>query len=164
LDSVDTTSERLEGYKKALETHQVLFRENYVVSGQSRTSGGHQSTCSLLNLPDPPTAIFTTNNLMTLGALHAIRDFSLSIPKDIGFVGFDDHDWADIFTPPITVVRQPTFDMGVEAARLLTVLMKARQEDIQKEIKVFNGELIIRCSCSEHCESQLKKNKTSGCP
>lgn len=154
LSSVDTTSARLEGYKNALKAHQIPFEERYVVGGESRTRGGNRSTCALLKLPDPPTAIFTTNNLMTLGALHAIRELGLNIPKDIGLIGFDDHDWADIFTPPITVVRQPTFEMGVEAAKLLVVRMKAKQGDIQKETMIFNGELVIRCSCSEHCASR----------
>jgi DNA-binding LacI/PurR family transcriptional regulator len=161
LDSVDTTSARLDGYKKALEANQIPFRERFVVGGQSNSSGGHQSTHTLLSQSDPPSAVFSTNNLMTLGALHAIRHLGLRIPKDIGLIGFDDHDWADIFTPPITVIRQPTFAMGLEAAKLLAVRM-ANRGDIQKETMIFKGELIIRCSCSEHCDSIFYKNKTSG--
>jgi DNA-binding LacI/PurR family transcriptional regulator len=161
LSSVDTTSARLEGYKNALASHQLPFKDSYVIEGQSQSKGGLESTRILLTQPDPPTAVFTTNNLMTLGALHAIRDLGLRIPKDIGLVGFDDHDWADIFTPPITVVKQPTFKMGVEAAKLLAVRMKAKQGEIQKETMIFRGELIVRCSCSEHCDTLFPKNKTS---
>ncbi len=162
LSAVDTTSARLEGYKQALEVHEIPFRENYVIGGQSRARGGYQSACSLMEQDDPPSALFATNNLMTLGALHAFRDLGLRVPKDVGLVGFDDHDWADIFTPPLTVIRQPTFDMGLEAAKKLVVRMKTEQEDPQVEVMTQSGELIVRGSCSEQCSLKFYQSLQAG--
>lgn len=66
-----------------------------------------------------PTAILTSDSLETLGALHAIRLAGLSIPDDVSLLGFDDAAWIPIVLPPITVVEQPAYDMGVHAARAL---------------------------------------------
>jgi DNA-binding LacI/PurR family transcriptional regulator len=154
---VDTTTERLDGYRRALEAHNISFNEKFVVKGQSRIRGGYHGITSLMELDDSPTAIFSTNNLMTLGALHAFRDLGLSVPGDVGLIGFDDHDWADIFTPPLTVVRQPTFEMGVEAARLLAVRMKSEQKSVSEEIKILDGELVVRGSCSKKCLLDFNK-------
>lgn len=158
LSAVDTTKARLRGYKKALDVYNIPLNQAYIIGGQSRKKGGYQSTCSLMNLPDPPTAIFSTNNLMTLGTLHAFRDLGLQVPTDVGLIGFDDHDWADIFIPPLTVVSQPTFEMGVEAAKMLTQMMKGDKEDDLLELKVLKGKLITRGSCSEHCAERFMKN------
>jgi len=90
-----------------------------------------------------------------LGALHAFRDLGRSAPEDVGLVGFDDHEWADIFTPPLTVIRQPTFEMGFEAAKKLVAQMKAASKFIQEELTTLTGELIVRGSCSEQCSRQF---------
>jgi DNA-binding LacI/PurR family transcriptional regulator len=148
LPDVCTTQTRLEGYKMALESFNIPFLEEYVVNGQSRIEGGYQSIKRLMQLEEPPNAFFTINNLMTTGALYAFRELGLSCPRDVGLVGFDDHDWADIVTPPLTVIRQPTFEMGVKAAKILidnTKGLKISHERLQ-------GRLIIRGSCSEQCQ------------
>lgn len=66
-----------------------------------------------------PTAILTSDSLETLGALHAIRLAGLTVPDDISLLGFDDAAWIPVVLPPITVVEQPAYDMGVHAARAL---------------------------------------------
>lgn len=155
LSAVDTTTARLAGYRQALESHRIPFNQHYVADGQSRIRGGYQAVTTMLDLDDPPTAFFVTNNLMTLGALHAFRDHDISAPFDVGVIGFDDHDWADIFTPPLTVVRQPTFEMGVQAAKLLGARMKCRQSEHPAETEILEGELIVRGSCSTQCSQQF---------
>ncbi|GAA2844732.1 LacI family DNA-binding transcriptional regulator [Streptosporangium fragile] len=73
----------------------------------------------MLALPDPPTALFASDNIMGLGTVVALREAGLTMPDDISLVTFDDLDWTAITTPPITVIRQPVYDMGAEAARRL---------------------------------------------
>lgn len=157
LSTVDTTSSRLEGFCKALEEHGLPCREEYIQEGNSRMDGGYRGVDELMKLPEPPTAIFITNNLMTLGALHAIRDKGLRCPDDVGLIGFDDHDWADIFTPPLTVVKQPTFRMGEKAASILIELLAGDSEH-DDHTTIFSGELIIRGSCSTDCHSDYFSN------
>lgn len=157
LPDVCTTQTRLEGYKMALESFNIPFREEYVVNGQSRIEGGYQSIKRLMQLDEPPNAFFTINNLMTTGALYAFRELELSCPRDVGLVGFDDHDWADIVTPPLTVIRQPTFEMGVKAAEILINNTKGLKISHER----LKGKLIVRGSCSEKCQHQYV-GKTPG--
>src|SRR5262249_47596967 len=76
----------------------------------------------LLELPEPPDALFVTNNLMTIGAVHAIREAGLEIPRDIALVGFDDEPWTTLTRPQLTVVAQPTYEIGRQAAQLLATV------------------------------------------
>ena len=64
---------------------------------------------------------------MTLGALHAISERRLNCPDDISLISFDDHDWAPFFSPPLTVVRQPTYQLGQTAAQLLMRLINGEE-------------------------------------
>ena len=157
LPAVDTTKYRFKGYVKALNYFQLPFKDDYVTNGDSCMEGGYQSAYKLMTQEDPPTAVFTTNNLMTLGALHAFRDLGLQVPKDVGLIGFDDHEWADIFTPPISVIRQPTYKMGMEATRMLLAKMKGEKPCLLEEELTLKAELIIRGSCSEKCNFQYQK-------
>jgi DNA-binding LacI/PurR family transcriptional regulator len=72
-----------------------------------------------LQLSDPPTAVFTGNNLLTIGALRTIHEFGLAIPNEIAVVAFDEMEWMFVMNPPLTVVAQPTYEMGQKAAELL---------------------------------------------
>lgn len=160
LADVDTTKFRLEGFCSALEDHNLVCEQLYIRDGNSRIEGGYRAVEDLYRLPDPPTALFITNNLMTLGALHAIRDLGLKCPEDVGIIGFDDHDWADIFLPPLTVIRQPTFRMGAMAASMLIEMLSGerKQDVINKNIETFSGELIVRGSCSTNCHNHYFNN------
>lgn len=147
LPDVSTTQTRLEGYKNALQTSNIPYREDYVINGQSKIGGGYQGVKQLMYLNQPPEAILVINNLMTIGAFHAIRELGLNCPIDVGLIGIDDHDWGDINTPPLTVIRQPTFDMGVRAAKILINNTKSSQITHEK----LDCTLIIRGSCSQKC-------------
>jgi LacI family transcriptional regulator len=98
----------------------------------------------LFDLPDSPSAIFVTNNQMTLGTFYALKERKLRCPEDISLVSFDDHDWAPLFSPSITVVRQPTYGLGQTAASLLMQLIEGEEIEAPSPLPV---ELIIRESC-----------------
>ena len=100
---------------------------------------------SLLALADRPTAVFVANNLMAMGALHAIGDAGLEIPRDIGIVSFDDVPWGAWLRPPLTVVDQPTYDLGASAARIL--LNRLRDPDRPIRRVVLQTRLMVRASC-----------------
>jgi DNA-binding LacI/PurR family transcriptional regulator len=90
-----------------------------VRSGPPRSQNGYELTVALLAQTPPPDAIFTGNNLLTIGALRAIYERGLRIPDDIAVAGFDEMDWMFLVKPALTVVMQPTYEMGRQAAELL---------------------------------------------
>jgi LacI family transcriptional regulator len=89
--------------------------------------------------------LLVANNLMTLGALQCIHEHQISIPKDIALVGFDDMPWVTSLQPPLTVIAQPTFEMGRIAARLLLDRIENPENPIQRVN--LGTQLIIRQSC-----------------
>jgi LacI family transcriptional regulator len=116
---LSTSNERLVGYRAALKDAGVRFDRSLVRRADFREAGGYTATRALMEATDPPDALFIANNLMTLGALHAIQDLGLRVPDDIGVVGFDDSPAADLMRPRLSVVAQPTHEIGRVAGELL---------------------------------------------
>lgn len=111
--------EREEGYKKALSDNGIPVDQQLIKVGDPRSSDdGKKLTKELLQMSPAPTALFITNNLMSLGALEAINEANLNIPNDISLIMFDDMPWATAINPPLSVVRQPAYEMGRRAAEL----------------------------------------------
>jgi DNA-binding LacI/PurR family transcriptional regulator len=134
--------ERLEGYRKAFISSGLQVRNDFVKQSTPKEGEGYSLANELLDLPQPPTAIFAGNNLMALGAIHAIKDRGLSIPSDISLVSFDDQEWTQLMTPKITVATQPKYEMGKKAAELLM----RRIEDYQCSVKhiTLKSKLLFR--------------------
>jgi DNA-binding LacI/PurR family transcriptional regulator len=98
----------------------------------------------LLRQRRPPDGLLFANNLMTVGGLRAIAEAGLAIPDDIAIVGFDDAIWATAVRPPLTVVAQPTCEIGQTAAKLL--LGRVNGESRSPRRVVLEAELIVRAS------------------
>jgi LacI family transcriptional regulator len=111
--------ERYAGLKNALADLGAPLEEGLVRFGDFRTTGGMEGARGLMGLPTPPTALVIANNQMTLGAMLAAKESGLGIPRDFSLVGFDDPEWAPLTDPPLTALAQPTYEMGVRAAKLL---------------------------------------------
>jgi DNA-binding LacI/PurR family transcriptional regulator len=92
-----------------------------------------------------PDAIFSATNLMTLGALRALRELRLRIPQDVALVGFDDMPWAEELVVPLTAIAQPTYDLGQQAVQLL--LRRLESPGAPFETVILPTTLIIRESC-----------------
>ncbi|HEX2963722.1 MAG TPA: LacI family DNA-binding transcriptional regulator [Ignavibacteriales bacterium] len=140
-----TNNARLNGYKDALKDHNIPIQERYIVGNDFRKENGYIETKLLLSLTDPPSAIFTTSDLITLGAMQAIFEEKCTIPDDISIVAFDDIDFAPYLVSPLTVIRQPKELMGEVAVKLLTEEMKAKGKKDKKRI-VLMPELVVRKS------------------
>ncbi len=115
--------ERLAGYRDALRDADIEHDPALVVKGDFLEDRGYAATRELLQLPSPPTAIFTSADTAAFGALRALREAGLRVPEDISIVGFDDIPESSLVTPPLTTVRQPLKEMGATAVRLLRNLM-----------------------------------------
>ncbi|MCM1941374.1 LacI family transcriptional regulator [Streptomyces sp. G3] len=114
-----TTRERITGYRHGLAAAGLPYDERLLVHGDSEAAGGERATAQLLSLAVPPTALVTANNAMTIGALRALRARGLSVPGDLALCCFDDFAWADLFSPGLTAVAQPSREIGARAVRLL---------------------------------------------
>jgi LacI family transcriptional regulator len=137
---ISTSNERLAGYRDALAEVGRPYARSLVRRADFREDGGYKATRALLELVNPPDALFIANNLMTLGALHAIQDLGVRVPHDLGLVGFDDSPAADLTRPRLTVVAQPTYEIGRVAGELLL----AAAADRAPEHVVLAPSLIVR--------------------
>ncbi len=143
--NISTSRERRLGYEDALAAHQVPSDPELIRTGDFKQASGRVLADELLSLPIPPTALFVLNNLMTVGALEAIHKRGLKIPAQVAVIGFDDLPWAEALDPPLTVVRQPAYEVGRSAAELLL----KRLGDLKRPEThlVLRPQLIIRSSC-----------------
>ncbi|WP_018157214.1 LacI family DNA-binding transcriptional regulator [Demetria terragena] len=119
IEGISTTRDRVSGFRAALTSAGVDHEAGQVVPGHSSVAGGRAAALQLLGSGNPPTALFSGNNAMTVGILLAINELRLSIPDGIAVVAFDDFEWADAMTPGLTAVAQPFFAMGAQAVQLL---------------------------------------------
>ena len=145
--NTSTGLERLNGYKLQLDQSNLPYDDELVVFGNYRESGGIDAIKHFLSLPNPPTAIIAGNNLMTIGALMALQEKKINIPDQMSLVGFDDMSWYPLMSPPITVVKQPIYELGHLAIDLLLRRMKDDREEFPLEISL-QLQLIVRGSTS----------------
>ncbi len=126
------TEERLLGHQAALASAGVLPDPALVEVGDFQLESGREAALRLLDLPEPPTAIFAFNDDMAIGALRAAGERGLSVPRDLSVVGFDDQAQARVVTPALTTVRQPLDEMGRMAVGLLARLLEGQRVEAVK--------------------------------
>jgi LacI family transcriptional regulator len=137
--------DRLEGYLSALRTHHANDAPELVYEGTFFQPDGYAGASALLDLPNPPTAIFASNDIMALGVMDAVRSRGLRIPDDISIVGFDDIPQSAVVRPALTTVNQPLEKMGRVATQMLLDLL--RQPEKEAGRIELPTELVIRESC-----------------
>jgi LacI family transcriptional regulator len=143
-DSPDlyTAAERLAGYRAALADAGLELPDELVRTGSHDAAHAERAVRALLDLPPDrrPTALFTSNNRNTVGALRALRD----APRPVAIVGFDDFELADMLATPVTVVRHAPEEMG----RIAAELAYARLDDGARppQRRTVDLDLVIRGS------------------
>ena len=143
---VNTTAGRAAGYRDALRAAGLAIDLDYVTLQGFRQVDAIRATHRLLELAVPPTALLALDSTLALGALQAIREAGLACPEDISVIGFDDADWTEALTPPLTVVAQPVQRIGSEACTLL--LQRIRGDQREPVHKVLRTSLVERGSVS----------------
>jgi LacI family transcriptional regulator len=143
--SISTTIERAAGYKRALQEAGIQVDERLLASGSSTAEGGFQAANAVLDLQPPPSAIFSGNNLMSIGALQAIVNRGLNVPEDLALVSFDDfpYPWSDAFRPHLTTVAQPTYELGRRAAEVLVERLRGAGSAAAERV-ILEGKLLVR--------------------
>jgi LacI family transcriptional regulator len=143
------SNDRLEGYLKALKKNKIKADPALIYHCNFNQQDAYETTLDLLRMKKRPGAIFTISDRMAIGAMLAIKENGLNMPKDIGLVGFNNEPVTSLVTPAISSVEQPAFELGKAAAKLFIEQMH-NDEDMSEIERVLKPKLIIR-------ESSLKR-------
>lgn len=135
---------RWQAYRETLEAAGIAQDPTLCAAEATTHEGGLAAMRRLLELPEPPSAVFAVNDLMAFGAIEAIRERGLSVPGDISVVGFDDIPAAALSDPKLTTVAQPSYDIGVTAARML--LSRIDDPSLPTRLELIDCELRSRGS------------------
>lgn len=138
-----TAIERYEGYQKALMDAKIELDKSLIIESDYKMDGGIKAAEQLLKKKQM-TGLFACNDLMAYGAYKAIKACGYKIPEDVSIVGFDDIQISQMLETQLTTIKQPTYDMGVSAAKMLISLIEEKR--IRKKIVRFEPQLIIRQS------------------
>lgn len=111
--------ERLLGYRRVIERLGLAYRDDYVRNGDFTTAGAAGAMGELLTLPEPPTAVFASSDLMAAGAIQRAHELGVHVPGDVSVIGFDDLQLCSITQPPLSTIRQDKHGLGVASARAL---------------------------------------------
>jgi LacI family transcriptional regulator len=137
-------ADRLDGYRGELAALSVAARDEYVVEGDFYDESGYRGTLQLLELDEPPTAIFAASDLMAAGALRAANELGVSVPEDLAIVGFDDIGLASLIQPQLTTVRQDMHALGEAAAAGLARMIDDPEAAPAREL--VPTRLVVRAS------------------
>ncbi len=138
--------DRHEGFKRAMEDHNLEMMPDLILEGDFSIETAYMKTKELLKSEVRPTAIFSPNNLTTMGILKALTEVGLTIPNDISLVGFDDIEVLNMLHIGLTVVHRDTVDMGKKAMELLVKRIKADKMSEGARRVVITPDIILRGS------------------
>lgn len=141
-------SHRLYGYKQALENANIPVKNNLIITDDKYPDrqNGFNSAKKLFSKNKNVTAVFAGNDAMAIGVLHYLKDNGYKVPQDVSLIGFDDVEADLMLSPPLTTIRVPKIELGVEALKLLVNTLK-NKKSLSKKILV-PVELIVRESTS----------------
>jgi LacI family transcriptional regulator len=158
LDITTVGQQRDEGFRVGLERHGVTCDESMVAYGNFSEESGYEAMRDLLGRSGRPTAVFTTNDMMAIGGMQAIREKGLRCPEDIAVVGGDDVPLARYITPGLTTIRQPMDEIGSKAVEALIDHLTSDQDGEPKNPPAFqqvvDTDLIVRESCGAKSASK----------
>lgn len=144
IDNVTPRVERIDGYKKALKERNIPVQPDYIKGMELNSiSNGLDELFSLGIKPD---AIIAGNDLTLMEILKYSFENDIRIGKDIGLITVDEVSFASIYSPPLTTIAQPTFEMGTEVAKVLLDKIKNKETNTKPEIHRHKPSLIIRNS------------------
>jgi DNA-binding LacI/PurR family transcriptional regulator len=117
--------DRMIAFRRTLLERGVVLENEFVREADYMEEGGYRETLAVLSRATRPTALFIVNHPMTIGALRAVRDLGLRVPRDVSIVSFDDPTWAPLLDPALSTIRQPTDQLGTCAAEMVVERMQA---------------------------------------
>lgn len=137
------SAERLEGYKRALKEHKLDIDEKKIFLENFTIDSGYKGVISLLEKTKVD-GIFCGNDLIAFGAIKGLKEKKVKIPEEVKIIGFDDISMSQFIDPPLTTIKQPIYQLGEEAVKMLVAIIENQDTDMNKVLKT---ELIERGSC-----------------
>ena len=138
---------RKQGYIKALEKYDIPVIEDYVLAGEFTSESGHKLASQIMQLPSPPSALVCGDDMMAFGAIKAVTELGYHVPEDISVIGFDDISLAQFSKPPLTTIRQDTYQKGqIVAKTLLALIWNGNDADASYKQIIIDTPLIVRAS------------------
>jgi LacI family transcriptional regulator len=150
-----TARERLSAYRRTLKKHGIAYQREYVKTAGFEAEDARRATAELLELSDPPTAIFATSILNTLGVLRATHELGLTIPDDLAVVGCNESLWSQFVAPPLTMVQTDPYAMGRAGAELLFRRLAGDRADSPLRVSLTSS-LEVRASSGPHISRRLR--------
>ncbi|QAY62727.1 LacI family transcriptional regulator [Xylanimonas allomyrinae] len=156
MAGLDTTTERLDGYRAVVAARGLDEDPALVLPGHSRADAAEDAVLHAFARPDRPSAVVVLNNAMTIGTLRALDRLGLAVPGDVALVCYDDFEWADLFRPRLTAVRQDLTTMARRAVRLL--LGRVAGDDHPPVLERITPSLQHResCGCRQAAERDAR--------
>ncbi len=155
--TITTRSERLSGYRKTLDTYGLAVNEGYIKSGRLDQLPGLID--ELFHMDPQPTSIVATNDMILEQVLIYAKKNQLTIPDDFSLIGIDDVSFASFYTPPITTISQPSFEMGKRSARLLLDKIDQKEQGPDGRADIIRLDPAINHRESVHKLSMKDKEK-----
>jgi DNA-binding LacI/PurR family transcriptional regulator len=150
---MDLLDRRYSGFVRSMDSRGIAILPELVRTGVYREESGYRNALELLRLPESirPTAIFCGNDYIAAGAIRACKEVGLAVPRDVSIVGFDDLASSPIMEPPLTSVRRPLQQIGMETAEILMNRITGAQsrpsnEKPEPEHRILPADLIVRAS------------------
>ncbi|GHC99611.1 LacI family DNA-binding transcriptional regulator [Zhihengliuella salsuginis] len=141
-----TDGERLQGYLDALDDEGLAFDVELVMVGAKTEENAQAEVARMLELPEPPTALFCTENDAMTGSLRALRNAGSRVGETMSLIGFDDSSWAAVMEPPLSMIEQPTLALGAKAAEVLFATIDAGSRGGAPELHTLETRFIARAS------------------
>jgi LacI family transcriptional regulator len=141
-DQLQSSLDRLNGYKQALAENQIPVKPELITYGDFSFESGQKTLKDIIASQTSFDAVFGANDMMTLGAIMVLSEFGMDIPGQIEVVGYDDILLASLFKPALTTVRQPAYEMGAEAVKMILRAINSKKEFVTS--KVFEPQLVVR--------------------
>lgn len=151
VEDINCARERVRGFKHIIGQQGLHLDDRYIVTTEATVEKGRHAVVALLSLPDAPTAVFATNDLLAIGAIQGARERDLMVPDDLSVIGFDNTILATITDPPLTTIAQPMEQMGRQIVDLL--LKEINGESSHKQRVILLPDLVVRKSTSAYRET-----------
>jgi len=144
--------ERLDGYKDALTKYNIPFNPEYVKHcdhGGMIQEEVEVAVNELINMKNRPEAIFIASDRLTTSCISVLKKSGLKVPNDIALIGFTNSDVAELFDPPLTVIRQPAFQIGQIATEILIQTIESKRPVTEFVTEQMQTEMILRASSNK---------------
>ncbi len=139
-------NERQDAYEEFMQARFGQVVDEYFLEAENSLEGGYQGAQELLGLPEPPSAIFASDDMMAMGVLKAAADMGVKVPDQLSVIGFDDIHFASYTIPALTTVHQPIDEISRQAVQLLDGFLKSEQSQETQHVNI-QPQLVIRKSC-----------------